>query len=105
MTISEIAADELATLSDVRIVDVREDDEWIESHLAAAVHVPLGDVPDHLDAFGEDGAADPTYVICKVGGRSQRACEYAAGHGKHVVNVAGGMMAWTMGGHATVSGH
>ncbi len=105
MTIPEITVDELAGLGDVRIIDVRENDEWIDSRVPSAVHVPLGTVPDQLDAFGADGAALPTYVICKAGGRSFRACEYTAAQGKNVVNVAGGMIAWSAGGHDTVSGH
>lgn len=108
MAIPEITVDELLQLranGEVRLVDVREIDEWIESHIESAVHVALGTVPDRLDAFGDDGAAEPTYVICKVGGRSYRACEYAAAQGKNVVNVAGGMMAWWVGGQSAVSGH
>lgn len=104
MTIPEITVDELVGLGEVRIVDVREDDEWIGGHIPTATHVALGTVPDQLDAFGADGSPDPTYVICKVGGRSGRACEYAMAQGKNVVNVAGGMLAWVAGGHDIVSG-
>ncbi|WP_420453660.1 rhodanese-like domain-containing protein [Ilumatobacter sp.] len=85
--------------SDVVVVDVREDDEWASGHIAHARHVPLGTVPDRLDAF--DG--EPTYVVCKVGGRSARACEFAAAHGRDVVNVAGGMVAWADAGFETES--
>ena len=61
--------------------------------MPGAVLVPLGTVPDHVDAFTGDG---PTYVICRSGGRSMRACEYVAAHldGVDVVNVAGGTLAW-----------
>jgi rhodanese-related sulfurtransferase len=87
----EITARELAALGDeVRIIDVREPDEWAESHIPHATHVPLGSVPEHLEVF--DGS--PTYVICRSGGRSGRACEFAAGQGIDVVNVEGGMLAW-----------
>ena len=107
MAIPEISVDELLLLKaagEVRLVDVREDDEWFDSHIESAVHVALGTVPERLDAFGDDGATEPTYVICRVGGRSYRACEFAAAQGKNVVNVAGGMMAWWAAGHNTVSG-
>ncbi len=87
-----------------RVVDVREIDEWTTSHIGRAMHVALGTVPENLDAFGLDGAEQPTYVMCKVGGRSFRACEYAEAQGKHVVNVAGGMMAWWAAGLDTVTG-
>ena len=80
---------------DLVLIDVREDDEWTDGHVSEAVHVPLGTVPDHLDRF----TGSPTYVICKAGGRSLRACEFAAAQGHDVVNVAGGMMAWEQAGH------
>lgn len=101
MAIPEITVEELAALgSGIRLVDVREHHEWQEGHVAHAVHVPLADVPGRLDAF--DG--EPTYVLCKVGGRSLRACEFADAQGKRVVNVAGGMIAWTRAGLDTVAG-
>ena len=42
---------------------------------------------------------EPTYVMCKVGGRSLRACEFAAAQGHDVVNVTGGMLAWLEAGY------
>lgn len=101
MAYTEIGADELAALGDgVRVIDVREADEWAEAHIPYAVHVPLATVPASLDAF--DGT--PTYVVCKVGGRSAAACEFAAAQGRDVVNVIGGMLAWQAAGHDVVSG-
>ncbi|MFT4863976.1 MAG: rhodanese-related sulfurtransferase [Ilumatobacter sp.] len=108
MAISEITVEQLHSLlaadPSARVVDVREDNEWANSHISRATHIVLGTVPEHLDAFGPNGAAQPTYVMCKVGGRSFRACEYAEAQGKHVVNVAGGMMAWWAAGLETVEG-
>ena len=40
----------------------------------------------------------PTYVICRSGGRSARACEFAAEQGLDTVNVVGGMLAWETAG-------
>jgi rhodanese-related sulfurtransferase len=108
VAISEITVEQLHGLlaadPSARVVDVREDNEWANSHISRAMHIVLGTVPEHLDAFGPDGATQPTYVMCKVGGRSFRACEYAEAQGKHVVNVAGGMMAWWAAGFETVEG-
>lgn len=86
-----------------RVVDVREPDEYEAGHVPGAVLVPLGTVPDHVDAFRGDG---PTYVICKSGGRSMRACELIAATGEdvEVVNVSGGTMAWIDSGRDTVGG-
>ncbi len=95
----ELVAVATAAGGPVPLVDVREADEWAAGHVATATHVPLGTVPDHLDVFGADDAGEPTYVICRSGGRSFHACEFAAAQGKNVVNVAGGMMAWVQAGH------
>ena len=101
MAYGEITVGELLALGDaVRVIDVREPDEWADGHIPWAVHVPLGTVPDSLDRF--DGA--PTYVICKSGGRSGRACEFASDQGLDTVNVVGGMLAWWDAGFATERG-
>jgi len=95
----EISVEELAALGpEARIVDVREPDEWSDGHIPWAQHVPLGTVPDRLTAF--DGT--PTYVIWKSGGRSARACEFAADRDLPVVNVVGGMLAWERAGFDVV---
>lgn len=100
MAIEEISVADLKALGpSVRLIDVREDNEWAEARVPYASHVALGTVPDHLDEF--DG--QPTYVICKAGGRSHRACEFAAANGRDVVNVAGGMLAWHDAGFEIVS--
>lgn len=101
VSIGEITVDELAALGpDIRLIDVREDDEWAEVHAAHAEHVALGTVPDNVDRF--DGT--PTYVICRSGGRSMQACEFLAAQGLEVVNVTGGTLAWVAGGHPVESG-
>ncbi len=101
MTIDEISVNDLHALGpDVRLIDVREADEWADAHVPHARHVALGTVPDRLDEF--DG--EPTYVMCKVGGRSLHACQFAAAHGRKVVNVAGGILAWRAAGFDTVDG-
>lgn len=105
ITVEELAAAVARADERVALVDVREPDEWADGHVRDARLVPLGSIPDHLDAFGTDGATDPTYVICKSGGRSLHACEFAAAHGKNVVNVIGGMMAWTAAGHDVTVGN
>jgi rhodanese-related sulfurtransferase len=98
---SDITVQELEALgADVRLIDVREPDEWAAGHVAHALHVPLGTVPDRLDAF--DGT--PTYVICRSGARSGRACEFAVAQGHDTVNVAGGMIAWADAGFDVVTG-
>jgi rhodanese-related sulfurtransferase len=103
MTIREVGADELAAAlaSGARLIDVREPNEYVAGHVPGAVLVPLGSVPDHVDAFRGDG---PTYVICRSGARSMRACEHVSEHGIEAVNVAGGTLAWIDSGRDVVEG-
>jgi rhodanese-related sulfurtransferase len=104
MSVQEASVDELesALAAGARIVDVRETDEYVEGHVPGAVHIALGTVPDHVDAFRGDG---PTYVICKSGGRSRRACAFLAELGLEAINVAGGTTAWIVSGRAVVDGN
>ena len=99
--VEEISVADLHALGpEVVLIDVREDDEWTDGHVPYARHVKLASLPERLADF--DGA--PTYVICKVGARSLRACEFAAAYGHRVVNVTGGILAWRAAGYDTVAG-
>lgn len=99
MTIAEISIEDLdeRLRAGARLVDVREPDEYAGGHVPGAISVPLGTVPDRIDAFEGDG---PTYVICQAGGRSMRACEYLAEHGVEAINIGGGTRAWEASGRA-----
>jgi rhodanese-related sulfurtransferase len=106
VAVREIDVDQLAErlASGGRVVDVREPGEYAEAHVPGAVLVPLGTVPEHVEAFIGDG---PTYVICRSGARSMRACEFLAEQGidgLDPVNVAGGTLAWIASGREVVGG-
>lgn len=75
------------------IIDVREDDEWQAGHIEGALHVPLGDLPTRLDDLPLD---DDMYVICRTGGRSNRAVAWLTNNGFDAFNVAGGMGSWNL---------
>ncbi len=100
---SEIDIDQLAERlpEGARLIDVREPDEYRDGHVPGAVLVPLATVPEQLARFRGDG---PAYVICRSGGRSLRACEYADDHGLDVVNVTGGTLAWVTSGRPVTFG-
>ncbi|SFL55173.1 Rhodanese-related sulfurtransferase [Paenibacillus sp. 1_12] len=74
------------------IVDVREPDEWDAGHVAGAKHIPLGQLQDRLD---ELDAKQETIMICRSGNRSGLACELLNEKGFDVVNMTGGLLAWT----------
>jgi rhodanese-related sulfurtransferase len=102
--ISEISVSELEHLvaTGAMVIDVREADEYAAGHVPTAVSIPLSTVPDRIDDFRHPGSV---YVICQVGGRSMRACQYLADLDiDNLVNVAGGTSGWIALGNAVVSG-
>jgi rhodanese-related sulfurtransferase len=84
----------------VILLDVREDDEWQRGHAPGAQHIPMSQVPSRL---GEINADATLFVVCKVGGRSQRVAQYLAQNGYSPVNVAGGMLAWADAGRPVIT--
>lgn len=84
----------------VVLLDVREDDEWQRGHVAGAVHVPMGEIPARMAQL----SPDPTYyVMCHLGGRSQRVAQYLARNGYRVANVSGGIQAWADAGRPVIT--
>jgi rhodanese-related sulfurtransferase len=101
--IAEVSVEQLeaALAAGATLIDVREDDEYVDGHVPGAIHVPLSTVPDRVDLFRADG---DTYVICKGGGRSLRACEFLDELDVVTINVAGGTMAWALSGRPLATG-
>jgi len=77
---------------DVQLIDVREPYEYQIAQIGGKL-IPQNDVAKRLGEI--DGSRD-VVVHCKSGGRSQRIAEFLrqAGYAK-VVNVAGGITAWS----------
>jgi rhodanese-related sulfurtransferase len=73
------------------LLDVRQHDEFTLGHAPGALHIPLAELPDHLDHLDKNRRIVCT---CRSGGRSTRASEFLLGHGFDVVNLEGGMLAW-----------
>lgn len=82
------------------LLDVREDDEWQRGHAAGAQHIPMGDVPARIAEIDRDATL---FVVCHVGGRSQRVAQYLARNGYRPINVSGGMLAWAGAGRPVVT--
>lgn len=83
------------------LVDVRQPDEFQQSHIAGARLIPLGEVPDRTAELPTD---QTVYVVCRSGNRSGRAVEFLRHQGIDAVNVTGGMIAWTDAGNAVETG-
>jgi rhodanese-related sulfurtransferase len=93
VTVNEIPADG-------KILDVREDYEWVAGHADGALHIPLDQLPQRLNDLDPD---EDLYVICRTGGRSYRAAQWLVGQGYTAMNVAGGMDQWLESGKPLVS--
>jgi glyoxylase-like metal-dependent hydrolase (beta-lactamase superfamily II)/rhodanese-related sulfurtransferase len=82
----------------VQIVDVREQDEWDESHIAGSLHIPYHDI--HSLPGGLDPGR-PAAAICASGQRSAVAASLLARYGAEQVLhvVGGGVGTWERAGH------
>lgn len=74
----------------IRLLDVRSQQEYQGGHIKEARNLPL----NRLKSY-QDPKSDPIYVICQSGMRSKRAANILSQKGYQVVNVSGGMSAYT----------
>jgi rhodanese-related sulfurtransferase len=98
--ISQISAHELGALSKKGskpfILDVRGKLEYESLHIDGAMHMAA---PDTRKRHGEMPKDQTIHVICNSGHRSSLACSVLKQHGfKKVINVAGGMTAYSAAG-------
>jgi hydroxyacylglutathione hydrolase len=100
--IPQLAPGELASMRGDRVpvvIDVRNDNEWNEGHLPAALHIPLGRLTERLAELPRD---QPLVTQCRAGGRSSIAASVLARAGiRNVSNLAGGYNAWAEAGLPT----
>ena len=87
----------------VKLIDVREQNEWDEAHLAAAIHVPQGELVERLDEIAPD-TSERILLHCRTDNRSGRMAQEleALGYG-NVGVVEGGIVAWERAGLPTVN--
>ncbi len=78
------------------LLDVREGWEVQTASARPAeldfVHMPMQTIPARLS---ELDPARPIACLCHHGGRSMQVAHFLASHGYQVVNVAGGIHAWS----------
>ena len=79
--------------SGIRVLDVREPNEYQIANIKGTTLLPLSQLAQR---FQELDPEQPYYIHCKMGGRSMRALEFLRQQGfKHLKNVAGGITAWS----------
>jgi len=99
ITVSALAG-ALAT-GEVRLIDVREADEYRAGHVPSAEFITMSTIPLRLADLPR---GQKLHVICESGGRSWQVCSYLEMQGYDVVNVAGGTGAWRMSGRPLTQG-
>src|SRR5580765_1957311 len=92
----EITAVELKQRLDrgdkLRIIDVREPNEWQINRIPSAQLIPLGEIPRR---YAELDPEEEIVVQCKMGGRSAKATDFLRSVGfKRVLNLKGGILEW-----------
>jgi molybdopterin/thiamine biosynthesis adenylyltransferase/rhodanese-related sulfurtransferase len=76
----------------VKVIDVREPDEYRIAHVEGAILLPLSTLAHR---FSELDPEQSYYLHCKVGGRSMHALHFLREQGfKHLKSVQGGILAW-----------
>jgi sulfur-carrier protein adenylyltransferase/sulfurtransferase len=89
--------------SGVRLVDVREQNEWDESHLERAVHVPQAEVVERIDELHPD-RSQRLLLHCRTDNRSARVADDLRELGyEDVAVIQGGILAWEDAGYPVVS--
>lgn len=72
---------------EIQLVDVRETNEFDESHIDGATNIPKGNLVERL---WELDKSKTLYVMCKSWGRSAFMGQVMENHGFDVINILGG---------------
>jgi adenylyltransferase/sulfurtransferase len=77
----------------IKVVDVRDPDEYEIAHIDGVPQIPLGSLPQR---FTELDPNQQIYLHCKSGVRSMKALNFLREQGfKYVKSVKGGISAWS----------
>lgn len=91
ITVEELKS-KLDSKADIQVIDIREDWE-VEAASFGAEHIPMGEVPNHLDKIARD---KPVIIHCRSGSRSARMIEFLTAQFQfdNLINLEGGIKAW-----------
>lgn len=76
----------------LNIIDVREVDEVAAGKIPGAVNIPLGLIEYRMQELDK---SKEYVMVCRSGGRSGRATQLLEYNGYNVINMTGGMLAWS----------
>lgn len=84
------------------ILDVRQPEEWNQSHIPGATLIPLGELASRVNEVPRD---QQVVVVCHSGNRSAQGRDILLSAGfTQVTSMAGGLTQWEAAGYPTVSG-
>jgi rhodanese-related sulfurtransferase len=84
----------LMNRSNALVLDVREDTEYAQGHIADAKHIPLAQLGERLKELTRY-KEKPVLLHCQGGVRSAKACDLLAKNGfTKLYNLQGGLNAW-----------
>ena len=75
------------------LLDVRQPEEYVNSHIAGSKLIPLGDLKNQFHKLPKDRTIA---CICASGSRSTSAARFLVDQGYTVINLRSGMMSWKM---------
>ena len=93
--IDAAGAAELIAARSAVVVDVRRNGEYRRGHIQGAVHIPLEQLSSRM---GKLPAGKTIVTVCASGHRSASAARTLTRAGHDVLNLRGGMSAWTRAG-------
>lgn len=86
----EINVNDIDKISDVFVIDVREDEEvFATGTIKGAVHIPMMTVPNSLNKIPKDREI---YILCRSGRRSYEVASYLNELGYNAINLKGGII-------------
>ncbi len=96
-SIKELEAPELAQRlddqsEDIRVIDVREMNEFTAGSMPGAKAMPMASIPVRMDELQQD---KDLIIVCRSGARSAQVCMFLQQQGfDKVFNLRGGLMSW-----------
>ncbi|MDP6725990.1 MAG: rhodanese-like domain-containing protein [Candidatus Marinimicrobia bacterium] len=75
------------------LLDVRGADEIAKARIDPHIHIPMKEIPDRYVELDKE---KPVVVICHTGVRSAHVCSYLEQFGYDMINMEGGIEAWSL---------
>lgn len=92
--VNSVHVNELDNITEkINLIDIREPYEYQSGSIKTARNIPMGTLLDKPENYLQPGKT--YYIMCQSGGRSANATQILSRKGYDVVNVAGGMGAYT----------